>query len=366
MGNRLRKTILATLVFALPGLSPALAAVEESTFGTLPTGETVRAFSLENEQGTRVRLCEYGALLLSVETRDRNGTRARITLSYATLDEALAGGVFGSVIGRFANRIDGGGFTIDGVRHDLESVHPRTGVHIHGGKTGFHRQLWNGRITGPSSVEFSLESPDGHEGYPGRVRVSIRYSLSADNTLRLVYSGTTDRATHLNLTNHVYFNLAGKGDLSRHELTVHSERILDCDDRRIPTGRLNPVADTPFDFRSARPLGDILPQIPGGGLDHFFVRQPDGERSAESKLPVFARLEHAPSGRVLEVATNQPGAQIYSANHFKGQPFPRWGGICFETQGHPDAPNRPEFPSTVLRPGENYRHLTEFRFSLTD
>ncbi|MDF1738552.1 MAG: galactose mutarotase [Verrucomicrobiales bacterium] len=323
-------------------------------------------FVLSNSEGTRVTIAEYGALLVSVETADRDGKLDNITLSYQSGEEARAGGVFGSVIGRFANRIDGGGFTIDETFYPLETVNEKTGVHIHGGKTGFHRQNWNGLHGVDENGAFArleLTSEDGHEGYPGNVRVTVTYRLKEDNTLSITYEGRTDAPTHLNLTNHAYFNLAGKGDILEHRLQLESEKYIEIDDRNIPTGKRLPVKNTPFDFTSEKPVGEDIETIAGGGYDHCFViseDNPDGE-----VIP-FATLTDPASGRTMEIATTKPGVQIFTANHFKGNPFPKWGGICFETQFYPDTPNKPDFPSSLLRPGEAYHHTTEFRFGVME
>lgn len=360
--NRSFATAILVLVLLAAGATSAFSqSIEESVWGTLPDGRAVRSFILTNTQGTRVVLAEYGALLVSVETPDRQGKVGHVTLSYRSLEEALAGGVFGSVIGRFANRIAGGGFTIDRERHELESVNGE-GVHIHGGKTGFHRQLWSGRVT-EEGVIFSLVSADGHEGYPGKVEVSVTYTLTNDSTLRLTYAGTTDQTTPLNLTNHVYFNLAGTGDVRGHELRMDCPQVLAIDARKVPTGAFLPVDGTPFDFRTAKPVGRDLDSVEGGGYDHCFVIPRKGQSAA---LVTFAQLSDPVSGRTLAIATTKPGVQIFTANSFKGNPFPRWGGICFETQYYPDSPNRPEFPSCLLHPGERYEHVTEFRFGVAD
>lgn len=354
--------ILAALILSQTSPRAAAGSVTESLWGHLPDGRPVRAYTLTNTQGTRVVVAEYGALLVSVETPDREGKLGHVTLSYRSLEEALAGGVFGSVIGRFANRIGGGGFTIDGERHDLESANA-DGVHIHGGKTGFHRQLWTSKVEN-DAVTFSLVSGDGHEGYPGKVEVSVTYTLTNDSTLRLTYAGTTTRPTPLNLTNHVYFNLAGSGDIRGHELQMDCAEVLAIDARKVPTGAFLPVAGTPFDFRSTKKVGRDLESVEGGGYDHCLVVL----RDADAKPPVpvpFATLRDPATGRTLVVATTKPGVQIFTANSFNGSPFPRWGGICFETQFYPDSPNRPEFPSCVLRPGERYEHVTEFRFGVS-
>lgn len=339
-------------------------AVEESIWGRMPDGSPVRRFTLTNPHGTRVSISEYGAILLSIDSLDRDGNSGNITLSYKTLDEALSGGSFGSVIGRFANRIDGGGFSIDGTRYHLTSVNEKTRVHIHGGQSGFQRQLWNGLSgsdEGGSFVSLKLGSEDGHEGYPGKVEVEVLYRLTPDNTLRIEYRGTTDKPTHLNLTNHAYFNLATKGDIQGHLLEMTCAQVLEIDERKIPTGKRVTVEGGPFDFRSAKPVGQDLESIPDGGYDHCFVIPADKMGSSGEPVP-FANLTDPVSGRTMAISTSKPGVQIFTANHFKGNPYPRWGGICFETQYFPDTPNQPDFPSSVLRPGETYYHVTEFHF----
>ena len=361
MKNVSQIALLATVFLSMPLIGTA--EIETKIWGTMPDGQEVELFTLTNDQGTTVRLAEYGALLVSIDTPDRDGRPGRVTLSYNSLDEALAGGVFGSVIGRFANRIDGGGFEIDGTRYQLESVNPKTGVHIHGGKTGFHRQLWKGRriedSRGPA-IAFTLESPDGQEGYPGTVRATVIYCLTPGNTLLIDYEATTDQPTHVNLTNHAYFNLAGNGTIQDHELQILSSSILEIDERNIPSGPLLPVTGTPFDFSFPTRIGDQLPKIASGGLDHCFTVGEDG-----IPKPV-AILSDPKSGRIMTVKSTKPGVQIFTANHFKGTPFPKWGGICFETQYYPNAPNEPTFPSSLLKPGQTYRHSTHFQFSLSE
>ncbi len=321
-------------------------------------------FILTNRAGTRVTVAEYGALLVSVETADRDGALTDITLSYKSEEEARAGGVFGSVIGRFANRIDRGGFTIDDTFYPLDTVNTKTGVHIHGGKSGFHRQSWSGLHGVDERGAFArleLTSKDGDEGYPGNARVTVTYRLTEENALRIEYQGTTDAPTHLNLTNHAYFNLAGEGNILEHELTLESDRYLEIDARNIPTGKRLTVDGTPFDFTGPKRVGEDIEKIAQGGYDHCFVIRED---NPDGELIPFATLTDPASGRTMEIATTKPGVQIFTANHFKGSPFPKWGGICFETQFYPDTPNKPDFPSSLLRPGERYHHVTEFRFGV--
>lgn len=363
--HTLATSIFGAMVLAATGSRLPAQSANEVLWGVLPDGRGVKMFTLTNHHNTRVTVAEFGALLISIEAEDRSGKSENITLSYRNLDEAVSGGVYGSVIGRFANRIDQGGFTIDGKRHDLETVNPKTGVHIHGGKTGFHRQLWAGTCglqarTNTAFVELNLTSDIGHEGYPGKVDVKVTYSLTEENILRIDYKGTTNQPTHLNLTNHAYFNLAGKGDVLDHTLGMICTERLEGDERKIPTGQILEVANSPFDFRTAKRIGKEIDQIEDGGYDHCYV-VPGNTPIESRKVVTFAKLVEPTSGRVMEIATTMPGVQIYTANHLKGDPFPRWGGICFETQYFPDTPNKPEFPSSLLRPGEQYHHITEFR-----
>lgn len=334
--------------------------ITQDSWGAMSNGQEVTLFTLHNDTGLTVRLAEYGALLVSVDTPDREGKIGRVTLSYQTLEEALAGGVYGSVIGRFANRIAGGGFTIDGTRYDLESVDAKSGVHIHGGKTGFHRQWWKGTaLPDENAVRFELSSPAGHEGYPGAVRVSVTYALSDANELSLSYEASTTAPTHVNLTNHVYWNLSGSGDITKHTLSLSSDDFLVMDERKVPTGEIIPLAETAFDFRSPATIGTHLAEVEGGGYDHCYVVP-----GAPNTLRPCAILSDPVSGRTLTVTTTQPGVQLYTANHLKDNPFPRWGGVCLETQAMPNAPNEPRFPSSLLRPGETYAHRTVFAFGV--
>ncbi len=355
--------ILALATGILVTSASVFADMTVEKWGDLPDGREARLFTLTNQSGTRVQLSDYGALLVSVETKDREGKLANITLSYGGLEEALAGGVYGSVVGRFANRISDGGFSIDGTRYDLPSANPKSGVTIHGGKTGFQRQLWTTSTTKNKedvSVEFQLSSPDGHEGFPGQVDVTATYTLTEDDELIIEYTGKTDKATHLNLTNHAYFNLAGGGDVLKHELEMQAAGVLELDERKVPTGKILPVADTAFDFRTRKPVGRDIESIEIGGYDHCFEIIPFSNLGPNK----FAQLVDPESGRTMDVHTTKPGVQIYTANHFKGKPYPRWGGICFETQFYPDAPNQPGFDTSLLRPGEEYRHVTKFVFGV--
>ncbi len=349
--------------------------VRGEDFGTMPDGRPVRLYLLDNGRGLTASVMNCGATLVAVETPDRAGQRDTVTLRLGTFDEYLAGHpLFGSVVGRYANRIDRGGFTIDGVRHDLATVNPKTGVHIHGGKEGFATRLWEARIAEPApdgsvGVIFSYASPAGQEGYPGNLTVNVTYTVTPGNALRIDYEASTDRATHVNLTNHAYWNLAGagSGDVLGQELTVTAGEVLEVDDRKIPTGRLLPVAGTPFDFTQPRRIGVHLAEVPDGGYDHCYVLDAP---SGVDRLKACARLRDPGSGRIMEVLTTQPGIQVYTANYltdnyrWNGHAYGRHHAVCLETQHFPDSPNRPEFPSTLVRPGAPLRETTVFRFSV--
>ena len=346
--------------------------VETEVWGKTKDAEEVERVTLTNKNGLRVQVMTYGATLLSIETPDSDGKMANITLSLGSFEEYEKGHpLFGSIVGRYANRIDTGGFTIDGERYDLETVNKKTGVHIHGGATGFQKQLWDVETEkGPDDAAaiFSLVSEDGHEGYPGRLQVEVRYTLYNNDQLMLLYSANTDKATHVNLTNHVYFNLggAGSGDILDHQLSVNANEVLEFDERKIPTGKLLPVTGTPFDFTSSRKIGDALAEIEGG-LDHCYRLDP-----ALVEHPfVTVGLSDPVSGRSLNMRTTLPGVQVYTANHLKpslkspeGLPYGPHHGVCLETQFFPDTPNQPSFPSSLLRPDKHYFHSTTFHFTV--
>ncbi len=370
MKTFLRILVGATALFlSQPSTCIGQGTVRGKVWGTTKDGTTVRIFTLRNQRGMEVKVAEYGALLVSIECRDRARQTANVTLSYESLEEAEKGGVFGSVIGRYANRIGGGGFLLDGERFDLESVNEKTKIHIHGGKTGFHRQVWKSK-TGRSGdgpfVKFTLHVKDGHEGYPGNLGTSITYTLTNRNILRLHYEAVADKPTHVNLTNHVYFNLAGDGDIRQHNLQMKNiDKYVEVDDNKLPTGKLIETKGTVFDFSEKKLIGVDLEKVEGGGYDHCLAvtRPEDMDRL---QLQPIARLSDPKSGRTLKIATTKPGVQIYTANHLKDNPFPKWGGICFETQYFPDTPNQKEFPSSLLMPDEKYEHITDFEFGLLE
>ncbi|MET8399401.1 aldose epimerase family protein [Streptomyces sp900116325] len=324
-------------------------AIRTEVFGTLADGTAVHRWTLERA-GTRVRVLTYGGVVQSVEVPGRDGVRAQVALGLPDLAayEKPSGPYFGALVGRYANRIARGTFVLDGQTHRVTRNEGRN--HVHGGARGFDRRVWEAREL-TDGVELSLVAEDGEEGFPGRLAVSAAYTLDEDGALRIAYRATTDAPTVLNLTNHTYWNLAGadSGSAVGHTLRIAAGRITPTDAESLPTGQFLPVDGTRYDFRETRTVG--------GGYDHNFVLYAaDDGPAAELCDPV--------SGRVLTVTTTEPGLQLYTADHFDGRPYGPCDGIALETQHFPDSPNRPEFPSTVLRPGEEYVSTTVYGFSV--
>ncbi|CAM5617179.1 aldose epimerase family protein [Streptomyces chartreusis] len=319
-------------------------------FGTLSDGTEVHRWTLERA-GVRVRVLSYGGIVQSLEVPDRDGHRADVVLGFAGLGDYLThpGPYLGALIGRYANRIAGGRFPLDDLTYALEPNTPPNS--LHGGERGFDKRVW-----GVTPVEHGLRlervSPYGEEGFPGRLEVTVTYTLDADGALRIAYEAVTDAPTVVNLTNHSYFNLAGAGSGSAggQELRLAASRFTPVDADLIPTGALDDVTDTRFDFRQARKVG--------AGYDHNFVL----DKGVTATAQEVAELYDPSSGRVLTVATTEPGLQLYTGDHLP-EPFAPGDGIALETQHFPDSPNRPEFPSTVLRPGEVFRSETVYGFS---
>ncbi|QKG20786.1 aldose epimerase family protein [Actinomadura verrucosospora] len=314
----------------------------DTAFGFTPAGEKVERHVLDN--GTlRAAVLTYGATLQRLRVAD--GTD--VVLGLGTLKDYLhRSRYFGAVVGRYGNRIARGRFTLDGREHRLAA---NDGEHaLHGGVRGFDKRVWRTESAGPEAVELSLVSPDGEEGYPGELTARVRYVLDGD-ALRLEYRATTDAPTVVNLTNHSYFNLAGSGDVRRHVVAIEADRYLPVDGEKIPTGEPAPVAGTPFDFT----VPTRVDARRDGRYDHCFV------------LRGGARVTDPASGRSMEVATTEPGVQFYTGHMLDGvaTPFGPFAGLCLETQRFPDAPNRPAFPSAVLRPGEERVSVTTYRFS---
>jgi aldose 1-epimerase len=318
-----------------------------------------------------VRAITYGGIITSLKAPDRTGAVADIVLGFDTLDGYLKGHpFFGAIIGRYGNRIGQARFTVDGQTYKLAANNGPN--HLHGGPKGFDKVLWSAQpVSWKNAVTFSRTSPDGEEGYPGALSVQVTYQLTDKNELIVEYQATTDKATPVNLTQHSYFNLAGdgSGDILGHEMTIHADRYTPVDGTLIPTGELAPVDGTPFDFRQPTAIGarinDAHPQLENGqGYDHNWV-----VRRAGDGLQLAARVFEPKSGRTLEVATTEPGIQFYAGNFLDGSLAGKGGhvyrhrtGFCLETQHYPDSPNRPAFPSTILKPGETYRSTTVFTF----
>lgn len=368
-------TVLALIIVGVAMTADAGARIERKAWGTTPEGQAVELFTLSREGAPTVAITSHGAYIVSILAADREGQTADVTLGYEDLAGYLGdGGFLGAVVGRYANRIARGEFSLGGQTHTLARNNGPN--HLHGGPGGFHRRLWTPRVvTGPEgdALELTYVSADGEEGYPGTLTVTVVYSLTADGGLRLDYSATTDAPTVVNLTNHAYFNLAGEGsgDILGHELQIEADTFTPVDETLIPTGELRPVEGTPLDFRQPVALGaridDSYPQLlAGGGYDHNYV-----VRGAPGELRLAARVHEPQSGRVLEVLTTQPGVQLYSGNFLdgtivgkSGRPYEKRCGFCLETQHFPDSPNQPTFPSVVLEPGEDYEQTTVFRFSV--
>ncbi len=317
--------------------------------GTLSDGTPVHRWTLERA-GVRVRILSYGGIVQDVEVPDRDGSTGNVVLGFDGLDGYLAhpAPFLGALIGRYANRIGGARFTLDDTEHVLV---PNDGPNsLHGGERGFDKRVWD--VTEVAhGLRLSLVAEDGEEGFPGRLEVTVTYTLDERGALHIAYEAVTDAPTHVNLTNHTYWNLAGSGTAGGHELRVAASRYTPSGPGLIPAGELADVSGTRYDFREARKAG-------GGYDDNFALDK--GVTAAPEEV---AELYDPASGRVLTVATTEPGMQVYTADHI-GEPFEPGAGIALETQHFPDSPNRPEFPSTALRPGEVFRSETVYGFSV--
>jgi len=337
--------------------------VLEQPFGKTASGQPVSLYTLENSHGISLSVMSHGAILFSLKAPDRNGKSEELTLGFDGLQGYLgAHPYFGATVGRFANRIGGGRFTLDGKAYTL-ACNEKGINHIHGGTKGFDKALWRVEAE-PGQVTFSYTSPDGEEGYPGNLEVRAVYSLNEKNELTIGYTAETDRPTPVNLTNHTYWNLAGAGSgtVLNHELLMGCSRYLPVDRNLIPTGELRDVRGTPMDFTVRHPVGELIAQVPGG-YDHCYVINP-----TETELRRVLELSDPKSGRCFELKSTQPGVQLYTGNFLNGikgrggDIYDRHSGLCLETQSFPDSVNKPGFPSSVLAPGELYRHATVLRF----
>ena len=327
-------------------------------------------YTLTNNNGVEVSITNYGATVTSIKVPDRNGVFGDIVLGYDTIEEYMRNPRYlGALIGRYANRIAGGRFSLNGVEYQLAKNN--NGVnHLHGGVRGFDKRIWKVSET-PASLHLEYFSPDGEENYPGNLTVAVDYSLNDENELRIEYHATTDKDTIVNLTNHSYFNLGGGGDILGHELTLYSDSFTPVTEDLIPTGEIWALERIPpMDFRTSRTIGsriaDMIPELSySGGYDHNFTL-----RGQDGTLRWVARLREPVSGRVMEVLTTQPGIQFYSGNFLDGSlvgkggvAYQKYAALCLETQHYPDAPNHPNFPTTMLRAGETYDETTVYVFT---
>lgn len=371
---------ISTLAFALSSchtteVMPDATSVSKEVYGELADGRPVHLFTLRNQRGVTAKVVEYGAILVSLEAPDRQGKLADLTHGFDTLEEWVEKNdpYFGATVGRYGNRIAHGRFSLDGTTYQLATNNEPGGIpcHLHGGLEGFNRKLWTGRVLDENSVEFSYTSAAGEEGYPGTLKVTVVYSLNEDSELKWEATATTDAPTVINLVHHSYWNLSGDSTtpILDHELTLNAPHYLPTDKGLIPTGEIAPVAGTPMDFTTPHTIGerieaDFEALEFGAGYDHCWVlKEGPGIRLA-------ARVVDPKSGRVMEVLTDQPGVQCYVGNFLDGSltgkggvAYPRRSALCLETQNFPDAPNQPDFPSAVLRPGETYRHVMIHQFS---
>lgn len=346
---------------------------ETQAFGRTAEGRNVQLFTLSNAKGMRAKITDYGAILTELHVPGRHGKVDNVVLGFDNLEQYLKGHPsFGATIGRFANRIGNARFILDGREYRLAANNGPN--HLHGGIKGFDKVVWDANplpaTQHQASVEFTYHSPDGEEGYPGNLAATVIYTLTEHNELRLDFRAKTDQATPINLTNHSYFNLTGSGDILDHELQLFTDRYTPSDEGLIPTGEIASVAGTPLDFTQPRTIGARIGQLKPkpNGYDHNFVLPGSGK-----SLVLAGKVLDPKSRRTLEVLTTEPGVQLYTANWLDGRHVGTGGiryqchaGLCLETQHFPDSINKPNFPSTVLRPGQEFISTTVFRFALAE
>ncbi|WP_026354710.1 aldose epimerase family protein [Massilia niastensis] len=343
--------------------------ITQAPFGQLPDGASITQFTLANANGMVVKIIDFGGVITELHAPDREGRFADVVLGFDTLEPYRGDSpYFGALIGRYGNRIGKGRFTLDGKAFQLPTNNGNN--HLHGGPAGFDKVRWNAAIDG-DSLRLSYRSVDGEQGYPGNLDATVVYTLTDDNELVVRFHAVSDRPTPVNLTQHSYFNLAGEGDILGHELSIDADAFVPIDAESIPLGALAQVAGTPFDFRTPRPIGERIGQPDkqlrhGLGYDHnFALNKPNGKTMTRA-----ARVVEPGSGRVLELYTEEPGVQFYSGNFLdgtlkgKGRSYAHRSGFCLEPQHFPDSPNQPQFPNTILRPGEVYQTVSRFRFSV--
>lgn len=348
--------------------------ITKAPFGELKDGTKVDLYTMLNDNGMVVQITNYGGIITSIKVPDKNGAIEEVTLGYDNLDSYVKRNpFFGTLVGRYGNRIANGEFTIDGTKYPL--VKNNGPNHLHGGTIGFDKVVWEAKEISEADVvgiELEYFSKDMEEGYPGNLQTKVVYTLNNENELKIDYWAETDKATHVNLTNHAYFNLKDGGvtDHTGHIMQINAGFITPVDETLIPTGELMPVENTPFDFRQPKTIGEGIDaeheQIQfGGGFDHNFVI--NGEAGG---LRLCAKVTEPATGRVMQVLTTEPGVQFYTGNFLgsitgiDGKVYNKRHGFCLETQHYPNSPNQPEFPSTLLSLGETYRTATVFKFGV--
>jgi aldose 1-epimerase len=348
--------------------------ITKESFGTLADGQSADLYTLTNADSMVVQITNYGGIITKWMAPDKNGQMADVVLGFDSLSAYVKNNpFFGALVGRYGNRIAKGSFTLDGETYPL--VKNNGPNHLHGGTVGFDKKIWKAEeIQGDSTAGLKLTytSADMEEGYPGKLDVTVTYTLTNSGELKIDYMATTDKPTVVNLTNHCYFNLTGmKRDVLNHEVTIKADSLVAVDATLIPTGKLIPVEGTPFDFRTPKPIGARIDEVSdeqikmGGGYDHCWVIN----RADESMLKI-ATVTDPESGRTLEVSTTEPGVQFYTGNFLsgavsgKGVTYTKRMGFCLETEHYPDSPNQPQFPSVVLRPGETYSTSTIFKMTV--
>ena len=333
-------------------------------FGSIGN-DSVFEYELHNANGMQVGIINYGGTVTKILVPDKNKQMGDVVLGFDSVGGYAQKGVpyIGALVGRYGNRIANGKFTLDGKVYTL--AQNNNGNHLHGGNKGFDKVIWNVDDVDDSSIHLSYNSKDGEEGYPGNLKVNVVYSLTNDNGLKIDYTATTDKATPVNLTNHSYFNLSGGKDTTilDHELRLNADRFTEVNDKLIPTGQLPPVKNTPMDFTKSKRVRQDIEKVKGG-YDHNWVLN-----KKDSSFTLIGTLYHPASGRAMDIYTTQPGVQFYTGNFLDGSltgkngvKYVQHAALCLETQHFPDSPNQPSFPNTILRPGETYHHVTEYKF----
>ncbi len=365
-------SFLCLCMLAVVSMAAEKASVDSIAWGKTAAGEKVRLFTLKNAAGMEVKITNYGGIIVALSVPDKQGQLADVVLGFDTLEPYLGKHPhFGALTGRYANRIGGAKFKLNGQQVQVTANSGKN--HIHGGIENFAKKVWKAsevRKGDNVGVEMRYTSPDGEEGFPGTLECLVTYTLKADNTLEIKYRATTDKATVVNLTNHSYFNLAGEGsgDVLGHEMMIAATEYTPTDDALIPTGEIATVVGTPLEFNVPLKIGsrissDFKPLVQGKGYDHNYILR------AGSGLRLAAKVRDPKSGRVMTVMTTEPGVQFYTGNHLKGvagksgHVYEKRHGFCLETQHYPDSPHQPGFPSVVLHPGDVYQSTTSFQFS---